>query len=663
MSEPGSPTSSFREELTTARILKWASGLETFERVDFVHLLMHSLFPMELRYIHGIVDSLLKRDESLCAASVHQANDFARLSHYYESHDPQAVIAEDGLRRQLIVDLSALHPLNAFCADIFYNVLMRANLSSWTFDARMEKMLKELILIGTLMARHPAFRFEHRRYAYNITRALMQRLKIIQEISDSEMIAPPPLSSLSDGLSTSIVPAEPPTAAAVSLPSPSPALIEIGIAVANEPILSTAGSMVRPAADQQSQHHHPQQHRNSNTTNPVVVTLVNGHRDQPPPPLHHQQPPQPPHYHHHLKQHHHQQVPPPLPLPPVINLTTPLAIEKPSALLGGAFPPLGNSAVVVRPVQPPLDYASLRPKIAAGHVGAQPPLPINASQEDSPSIPQSESQPVLRKDAYPLPHERANSLGHYPARQQRNSTDQPANSSGTSENGPLPGRRTQYSKQRSVPLEYDQTCGTDHSSQNKPNNAITSTTATAVAVEDTALRSTTATVVGDVTIEPSVEPSVVVGGGSSQQNPSGPSSGPSNPSMNDSRRGGGGMKMVGQFPQVYSMNLQQQNGPQSGQAMSGGAGGPSVPQPHPQLQSFQNSLHTGSNSSGAGASCFVCGEHGEHGHNGTVCPRRPALDLQQADKYCTIRRDAKQYQDTGRVVRSRQPPHHGNHHN
>ena len=135
---------------------------------------------MELRYIHNIIDGLLKRDESLCCASAQQANDFARLSRFYENHDPQAVISEDGLRRQFIVDLSLLHPLNIYCADIFYQVLRRAELGTWIFDQKSEKLLKELILITTMVGRHAAFRFDHRLFASQTTKLLMKRLRIVQ---------------------------------------------------------------------------------------------------------------------------------------------------------------------------------------------------------------------------------------------------------------------------------------------------------------------------------------------------------------------------------------------------------------------------------------------------------------------------------------------------
>ena len=180
MSIKSSSSSSIHDDYTTPKILNWARGLETFERMDFVYRLIHSLVPTELRYIHGIIDGLLKRDETLCSASVHQANDFGRLSEYYEKHAPHHVLSDDGLRRQFIVDLSALHPLNFFCADIFFSVLHRAELLSWVFNRSQETMLKETILIVTMVARHAAFRFDNRLYTWQVARKLLKSLRDLQ---------------------------------------------------------------------------------------------------------------------------------------------------------------------------------------------------------------------------------------------------------------------------------------------------------------------------------------------------------------------------------------------------------------------------------------------------------------------------------------------------
>ncbi|XP_055357614.1 uncharacterized protein LOC129602583 isoform X2 [Paramacrobiotus metropolitanus] len=184
-----SRASSGTSEYTAPKVLAWARGLETFERMDFVYLLMHSLFPTELRYIHGILDGLLKRDEALYAGSVNQANDFVRLSHFYENYDPRTVMANDGLRRQFIVDLSALHPLNFYCADIFFGVLQRAELGTWSFNSDSQKLLRELILITLMVARHAAFRFDNRLFVWNISRTLTQKLKIFREAEEQAEVS------------------------------------------------------------------------------------------------------------------------------------------------------------------------------------------------------------------------------------------------------------------------------------------------------------------------------------------------------------------------------------------------------------------------------------------------------------------------------------------
>ncbi|XP_055332756.1 uncharacterized protein LOC129584566 isoform X2 [Paramacrobiotus metropolitanus] len=184
-----SRASSSTSEYTSAKVLAWARGLETFERIDFVYLLMHSLFPTELRYIHGVIDGFLKRDESLYTNSLNQANNFVRLSHFYENYDPRNVMANDGLRRQFIVDLSALHPLNFYCADIFFGVLQRAELGTWNFNGDSQKLLRELILITIMVARHAAFRFDNRLFIWNISKILSQKLQALKEAEEQAELA------------------------------------------------------------------------------------------------------------------------------------------------------------------------------------------------------------------------------------------------------------------------------------------------------------------------------------------------------------------------------------------------------------------------------------------------------------------------------------------
>ncbi|GAV05023.1 hypothetical protein RvY_15211 [Ramazzottius varieornatus] len=259
MAVQSSASSSFHDEYSTPKILTWARGLETFERMDFVYRLIHSLFPTELRYIHGIIDGLLKRDEALCSASVQQANDFVRLSNYYEAHVPHHVLSDDGLRRQFIVDLSALHPLNFYCADIFFAVLHRAELMSWAFNRNQETMLKEMILIVTMVARHAAFRFDNRLYTWQVARKLLKSLHDLQNMEETNALYMPEYEDSSHGDERPVQP-------------------EVFEA---EPVLTTSGSVVR--AEQRSRDH--------------AEVLMNGHGESllPPPEPVHVPPPSPVH--------------------------------------------------------------------------------------------------------------------------------------------------------------------------------------------------------------------------------------------------------------------------------------------------------------------------------------------------------------------------------
>ena len=343
----------------------------------------------------------------------------------------------------------------------------------------------------------------------------------------------------------------------------------------------------------------------------------------------------------------------PLPAPPVSS-----AEKDKSPVSLGAFPPLGGSSAAtanpaIRP--PPLDYSSIRTKItgsafstpvvpaAAEDTATIPPMLVNQNSEWKREMPGHAAGPYppVRRHTHNPQSAVTTTPVSWPAMAAPDLTN-PGGPSQPNQQHNGPPRRGNFSTQRSVPLDSEPHLVTPTTTPHHAHHTV----------ENTALRNqvvvgpgggggggsgletipdsskTTNSVMMQNAVALPVALDLLV-----QQQQSPPAAiapavvstppPPPPPAVKVKT-------VVGNFPQVYSMNLQHmqsqvahlQNGPRLSAAAAAGnlsaapfQAAPAPLQPHPQLQSYQNHVL-------ASSSCYLCGESG---HVGEKCPRKPTL--------------------------------------
>lgn len=147
-------------------VLQWFKELESYERINLMHDLLHMCLPFEIRFLGGCVEEVGKHSfQELRGPSI-IANDIDKLSK--DVTQLTLGVLDRNCRHRMCIYLSLLENRNCQCAHWYFKQVFRTE--QWDEFAMRQKcnddgvVLNELLMVFTLGRLHPAFNYHQKEF-------------------------------------------------------------------------------------------------------------------------------------------------------------------------------------------------------------------------------------------------------------------------------------------------------------------------------------------------------------------------------------------------------------------------------------------------------------------------------------------------------------------